>query len=64
MSKYAVAAKSGLSEQAIGYVENGTRHPSFETVLRIAAGVGIPLETVLAQAKLQTPRKDNTDSLT
>lgn len=36
LSKYAVAARSGLSQQTIGYVEKGTISPSLDTILRIA----------------------------
>ena len=50
ISRYAMAAKSGLSEQAIGYVERGLRNPSLETALRMAAGLDIDLADLLKQA--------------
>lgn len=50
LSKYAVAKRCGLSEQMIGYVERGMRSPSFETVLRLAAGVGVDLGRVMKRA--------------
>jgi len=33
LSKYLVAQQSGLSQQAIGYMEKGNRIPSLETIL-------------------------------
>jgi transcriptional regulator with XRE-family HTH domain len=51
LSKYAVAANSGLSEQAIGYIERRMRKPSFETILRLAQGIGVELETVIRKAR-------------
>jgi transcriptional regulator with XRE-family HTH domain len=50
ISRYAMAAKSGLSEQAIGYVERGLRNPSLETALRMAAGLEVDLGDILKQA--------------
>ena len=41
LSKYAVAQQSGLSQQAIGYMEKGHRIPSLETVLRIANAMNV-----------------------
>jgi transcriptional regulator with XRE-family HTH domain len=51
LSKYALSAQTGLAQQTISYVERGLRQPSFETVLRIADGIGIDLEKVLKQAR-------------
>jgi transcriptional regulator with XRE-family HTH domain len=50
LSKYAVAERSGLSEQTIGYVERGLRHPSLETVVRMASALKVDLGDVIKQA--------------
>ena len=50
LSRYAVAARCGLSEQMIGYVERGLRNPSLETVVRLASGIGVDLATVVRKA--------------
>ena len=50
LSKYAVADRSGLSEQMIGYVERGMRNPSLETVLRMAAALELDLGDIIKRA--------------
>lgn len=50
MSKYAVAERSGLSEQMVGYVERGMRRPSLETVVRLASALDVDLGDVLKKA--------------
>ena len=51
ISKYALSAQCGLAQQTISYMERGLRQPSFETVLRIADGIGVNLEDVLKRAR-------------
>ena len=51
MSKYTLSAQCGLAQQTISYMERELRHPSFETVLRIADGIGVNLEDVLKRAR-------------
>ena len=51
LSKYAVSAQCGITQQTISYMERGLRHPSFETILRIADGIGVNLEDILKQAR-------------
>lgn len=51
LSKYAVAARSGVSQQMISYVERGMRNPTLETLLRIADGVGVRLEGLIKKAR-------------
>lgn len=51
LTKYALAAECGIAQQTISYMERGLRHPSFETILRIADGIGVNLEDVLKQAR-------------
>lgn len=50
LSKYAVAQISGLSQQAIGYMEEGQRIPSLETVLRVARAMDVDLAKIIKQA--------------
>jgi transcriptional regulator with XRE-family HTH domain len=57
LSKYALSARCGLTQQTIGYVERGLRQPSFETVLRLADGIGIDLADILKQARTKSGRK-------
>ena len=57
LSIYALAARCGLAQQTISYVERGLRQPSFETILRIADGMGVALEDVLRRAREAARRK-------
>jgi transcriptional regulator with XRE-family HTH domain len=50
LSKYVVAARSGLSQQTIGYVERELTNPSFETIIRMADAIGIDLAGLIVQA--------------
>jgi len=50
LSKYAVAERSGLSEQMVGYVERGLRHPSLETVVRMASALEVDLGDLIKKA--------------
>jgi transcriptional regulator with XRE-family HTH domain len=54
---YALSAKCGLAQQTISYMERGLREPSFETILRIADGIGVRLEEVLKQARAQISKQ-------
>jgi len=51
LSKYALSAQCGIAQQSISYIERGMRQPSFETILRIADGIGVNLEDVLKKAR-------------
>lgn len=51
LSKYAVSAQCGITQQTISYMERGLRHPSFETIVRIADGIGVNLEDILKKAR-------------
>ena len=57
LSKYAVALRSGLSEQMIGYVERGLRQPSLETTVRLAAGLEVNLGEIINQASKAVSRR-------
>ena len=56
LSKYAIAERSGLSQQMVGYVEKGLRCPSLETAMRMADAIGIDLEEVIRQARKETAK--------
>jgi transcriptional regulator with XRE-family HTH domain len=51
LSKYALAAKTGLSQQTIGYMERGLTSPSLDTVLRLVRGMEIDLAELLSAAE-------------
>jgi transcriptional regulator with XRE-family HTH domain len=51
LSMTALAAKAGLSQQMISYVERGTRNPTLETLLRITQALDIPLGPIIAKAE-------------
>ena len=57
MSKYTLSAQCGLAQQTISYMERELRHPSFETVLRIADGICVNLEDVLKRARAAVKAK-------
>lgn len=47
LSHEALAKKSGLTRQAIGVIESGQRVPSIATCLKLAKGLGVPLQEML-----------------
>ena len=51
LSKYALANKTGLSQQAIGYVERGTISPALDTILRIARALNVDLGKIVRAAE-------------
>ena len=51
LSKYFVAQESGLSPQMVGYVENGTRNPTLETVLRMSEAMNVNFEDIIKRAR-------------
>ena len=57
LSKYTLSAQCGLAQQTISYMERGLRQPSFETILRIADGMGVNLEDVLGRARAAVSKK-------
>lgn len=52
-TKYSPAAKSGGSQEMIGYLERGLRAPSFETVLRLTDAIGLDLGDLVRRARGQ-----------
>ena len=56
LSKYFVAQESGLSPQMIGYVENGARNPTLETVLRMAEAMNVNFEDIIKRARREVSK--------
>jgi transcriptional regulator with XRE-family HTH domain len=54
----ALSAQCGLAQQTISYMERGLRQPSFETILRIADGIGVDLEDVIRKARASVPKRN------
>jgi transcriptional regulator with XRE-family HTH domain len=50
LSMNAVAGRAGVSQQMVSYVEREMRNPTLETLLRIAAAIGVDLARVLQRA--------------
>jgi transcriptional regulator with XRE-family HTH domain len=50
LSMTTMAAKAGLSQQMVSYVERGMRNPTLETLLRITDALDINLAKVIARA--------------
>lgn len=50
VTKYALAQRSGLSQQAIGYLEREEKMPSLETIVRYAAGLEVDLADIVRRA--------------
>lgn len=57
LSVYAIAKKSGLTQQAIAFIENDERVPSLETALHIADAIGVKLEDVIKQARKRSSKR-------
>ena len=51
LSMTALAAKTGLSQQMVSYVEKGKRNPTLDTLLRLAHALEIPLASLIAKAE-------------
>lgn len=51
LTKYVVAKRAGLSQQAVGYMERGEKRPSLETVLRYTAAIGVNFADILNRAQ-------------
>jgi len=57
ISKYTLSAKCGLAQQTISYMERGLRQPSFETIMRVADGIGVDLEDVIRKARVMVAKR-------
>lgn len=57
LSNYAVSQRSGVSESTLGRIERGQCHPSLETALRIADGIGADMSAIVKKARANVLRK-------
>ena len=57
LSMTTLAEKTGLSQQAISYMEREMRTPNLDTLLRIANSLEVALGDVINQADSQVPSK-------
>lgn len=53
LSKYAVAARTGLSQQTLGYLERGMTSPSFDTIYRMSRALSVDLGEFIRIAEKQ-----------
>lgn len=51
VTKYALAQKSGVSPQMIGYIEKGERNPTLEIVCRLAVALEVDLSKLVRKAE-------------
>jgi len=51
LSHDTLAERSGLTRQSISLIENGLRVPSIASCLKVAKGLGIPLQKLLDMAE-------------
>jgi transcriptional regulator with XRE-family HTH domain len=51
LSMTALAAKAGLSQQMISFVERGTRNPTLETLVRMSQALDVPLGKIITKAE-------------
>ncbi len=51
ISKYALAQKSGVSPQMVGYIEKGERNPTLEIVCRLTAALEVDLSKLVRKAE-------------
>jgi transcriptional regulator with XRE-family HTH domain len=51
LSQAEVAKRTGLHRTFVGRVERGVTNPSFSHLQQLAAGVGVPLSVIVAEAE-------------
>ena len=56
VSKYALAQKSGVSPQMVGYIEKGERNPTLEIVCRLTSALEVDLSKLVRKAELEISR--------
>ena len=56
ISMTSLGEKTGLSQQAISYVEREMRTPNLDTLLRISDALGIMLGDIINRASKETSR--------
>ena len=56
LSLKVLAKKSGISRQAISYIEQEVQSPSLDTLLRITAAMGVDLAKIITRAQKQASK--------
>lgn len=51
LSKNELAMRAGLSQPYIGYVEQGARCPTADSLMRLALALEIPLHQIISRAE-------------
>jgi transcriptional regulator with XRE-family HTH domain len=51
ISQVALSEATGFRQSWVSDVENGRRHPSFASVVRLAAGLGVQTSTLVRRAE-------------
>ena len=51
ISQVALSKATGFRQSWVSDVENGRRHPSFASVVRLAAGLGVQTSTLVRRAE-------------
>lgn len=51
LSLNVLAERAGLSRQMVSYIEQEERNPTLDTMLRIAAVLELPLDTLIRRAR-------------
>jgi transcriptional regulator with XRE-family HTH domain len=64
LSMTTVAARAGLSQQMISYVERGMRNPTLDTLLRVADVLNVSLDDIIHRAKLMAATRPDDRSQT
>jgi len=57
LSMTSVAAKAGLSQQIVSFIERGTRNPTLDTLLRITGAMKVDLAKIISQATRSAKKK-------
>jgi DNA-binding XRE family transcriptional regulator len=56
LSLQVLARKSGISRQAISYIEKEVQSPSLDTALRITSAMGVDLAKIIARAQKRSTK--------
>jgi transcriptional regulator with XRE-family HTH domain len=56
-----LAARSGTSSSALSKIENNLISPTFDTVQKIASGLGVGIASLFAEAAVNLPRQEGVD---
>ena len=57
MSQSALAKKAGIAQSTLSYIENGSKHPHFNTLSSICSALGISLFELLTYGEKGNLRK-------